>query len=62
MSNAIAQHARANLDGRDVRTSDALPLDGNGARRRGVVAVAAISVGMWTAIAAAAWGALQTVV
>ena len=62
MSNAIAQHARANLDGRDIRSSDALPLDRNDARRRGVLAVAAVSVGMWAAIAAAAWGALQTIV
>jgi hypothetical protein len=61
MSNAVAQHARASLDGRAIRSSDALPLDRNGARRRGVVAVVAVSVGMWTAIAATAWAALQTI-
>src|SRR3712207_7050139 len=48
MSNAIAQHARASLDGRDIRSSDALPLDRNEAHRRGVIAVVGVSVGMWT--------------
>jgi len=61
MSNAIAQHARGSLDGRDIRSSDALPLDRNEAHRRGVIAVVGVSVGMWTVIAAAAWAALQTI-
>ncbi len=59
MSNAIAHHSRAGLDGRDIR-SDALPLDRNAERRRGVALVVTVSVGMWAAIAAAVWTALQT--
>jgi hypothetical protein len=59
MSNAIAHHDRANLDGRDVR-SEALPLDRHEERRRGVIVVVTVSLGIWAAIAAAAWGALQT--
>ncbi len=59
MSNAIAHHSRAGLDGRDIR-SDSLPLDRNGERRRGVVLVVTVSAGMWAGIAAAAWAALQT--
>jgi hypothetical protein len=60
MSNAIAQHARAHLDGRDIR-SDELPLDRNQERRRGVLVIITTSVGMWAAIAAVAWGTLQKV-
>jgi hypothetical protein len=55
----IADHGRTELDGRDVR-SDALPLDRNEQRRRGVIVVVAVSAGMWAAIAAAAWAALQS--
>jgi hypothetical protein len=61
VSNAIAHHGRTDLDGRDVR-SEALPLDGNEQRRRGVIVVVTVSVGMWAAIAAAAWTALQSLV
>ena len=61
MSNARAHHTRASLDGRDVR-SEALPLDRHEERRRGVILLVGASVGIWAAIAAAAWGALQTLV
>jgi hypothetical protein len=59
MSNAIAHHGGASVDGRDIR-SDTLRLDRNEERRRGVVLVVGVSAGMWALIAAAAWGALQT--
>lgn len=55
----IADHGRTEFDGRDVR-SEALPLDRNEQRRRGVIVVVAVSTGMWAAIAAAAWAALQS--
>jgi hypothetical protein len=61
LSNAIAHDGRTDLDGRDVR-SEALPLDRNQQRRRGVIVVVSVSAGMWAAIAAAAWTALQSLV
>jgi len=61
MSNAIAPHGLADLDTRDVRR-EALPLDRHAERRRAVVAVVAVSAGLWAAIAGAAWAALQSIV
>jgi hypothetical protein len=62
MSNAIAHRTSTDLDGRDVRSDAFRPLDRNEQRRRGVIVVVAVSAGMWTAIAAAAWVALQSLV